>query len=88
MTGIKCRAFSSSHDEVETWPFDHHLIIGWQHMNVILNIFTSSASETCSDARDDSLAIVALFCTIGLLASLCMAIWDPGLDLEISAGFY
>jgi hypothetical protein len=57
-------------------------------MNLILNIFTRSASETRGDAKDESLAIVALFCAIGLLASLCMAIWGPDLDLGMSAGFY
>jgi hypothetical protein len=57
-------------------------------MNLILNIFTKSASEPRSDANDDSLAIVALFCAIGLPATLCMAIWGPDPDLGMSAGFY
>lgn len=55
-------------------------------MNAIEKVFTRSIPEARSDVEDDSFATVALFCFIGLLASFCMAIYGP--ELDVSLGFF
>jgi hypothetical protein len=59
-------------------------------MNAIARAFMTSAFEARSEVRDEnnSFALVALVCAIGLFASLCMAAYGPSLDLGIAPGFY
>ena len=55
-------------------------------MNAMEQVFTRSTPEARSDVEEDSFATVALFCFIGLLASFCMAIYGP--ELDVSLGFF
>ena len=57
-------------------------------MNAIAKILVQKAAEARSEAEPNAFVTVALFCAIGLLASLCLAIYGPDLDLGTMIGFY
>jgi hypothetical protein len=56
-------------------------------MNALAKILAQKAAEVRNEIYADTFVTVALFCAIGLLASLCMAICGPDLDIETILGF-
>jgi len=57
-------------------------------MNALAKILTRKAAEARNEVDADTFVTVALLCAIGLLASMCMAIFGPDLELETILGFY
>jgi hypothetical protein len=57
-------------------------------MNVLARMLAQKAAEAHNKVDADTFVTIALFCAIGLIASLCMAIYGPDLKIETILGFY